>query len=132
TVRGEGKISTKLPIATETAGESAQGELSAGHRRLLDDLMSVIEEFSGNGKRPGRAEVDRKEVERAFRYACERHGDQKRQSGDEFITHPVGVAMICAGLRLDTATLCAALLHDTVEDTPTSKEQIEEQFGSEV
>ena len=92
----------------------------------------MIEEFSGNGKSRTRTPVDRDEVERAFRFACERHGDQKRHSGDEFITHPVGVAMICAGLRLDTATLCAALLHDTVEDTSTSKEDIERHFGSEV
>ena len=50
-------------------------------------------------------------------FACEHHADQRRKSGEEFITHPVGVAKICAGMRLDTETLCAALLHDTVEDT---------------
>ena len=50
-------------------------------------------------------------------FACEHHADQRRQSGEDFIVHPVGVAKICAGMRLDTATLCAALLHDTVEDT---------------
>ena len=50
-------------------------------------------------------------------FACEHHADQRRKSGEDFITHPVGVAKICAGMRLDTETLCAALLHDTVEDT---------------
>jgi len=49
-----------------------------------------------------------------------------------FITHPVGVARICAGMRLDTATLCAALLHDTVEDTSASLEVIRGEFGEEV
>ena len=53
-------------------------------------------------------------------FACEHHADQRRQSGEDFIVHPVGVAKICAGMRLDTATLCAALLHDTVEDTSAS------------
>jgi len=55
-----------------------------------------------------------------------------RRSGDEFITHPVGVAQICAGMRLDTATLCAALLHDTVEDTSASLEEIRGEFGEEI
>jgi GTP diphosphokinase / guanosine-3',5'-bis(diphosphate) 3'-diphosphatase len=78
------------------------------------------------------APIDRAMVERAFDFACARHADQRRYSGDEFITHPVGVAQICAGLRLDTATLCAALLHDTVEDTSASLEEIEAEFGEEI
>ena len=78
------------------------------------------------------ATIDRAKVERAFDFACERHADQVRYSGDEFITHPVGVAQICAGLRLDTETLCAALLHDTVEDTSASLEEIEAEFGEEI
>ena len=57
-------------------------------------------------------------------FACERHADQRRASGEDFIVHPVGVAKICAGMRLDTATLCAALLHDTVEDTSASLDEV--------
>ena len=78
------------------------------------------------------ATIDRAAVERAFEFACERHADQKRRSGDEFITHPVGVAQVCAAMRLDTETLCAALLHDTVEDTSASLEEIREEFGEEI
>ena len=78
------------------------------------------------------ATIDRAAVERAFDFACERHADQVRYSGDEFITHPVGVAQICAGMRLDTETLCAALLHDTVEDTSASLEDVEVEFGEEI
>jgi GTP diphosphokinase / guanosine-3',5'-bis(diphosphate) 3'-diphosphatase len=78
------------------------------------------------------ATIDRDKVARAFEFACERHGDQKRYSGDEFITHPVGVAQICAGMRLDTETLCAALLHDTVEDTSASLEDVKAEFGDEI
>jgi GTP diphosphokinase / guanosine-3',5'-bis(diphosphate) 3'-diphosphatase len=86
----------------------------------------VVEEFDSA---PG---VDRDALAHAFDFACDHHADQLRHSGDEFITHPVGVAQICAGMRLDTATLCAALLHDTVEDTSASLEEIRSEFGEEV
>ena len=76
--------------------------------------------------------IDRDKVEQAFDFACDHHGDQKRYSGDEFITHPVGVAQICAGMRLDTDTLCAALLHDTVEDTSATLDEVREEFGEEI
>ncbi len=78
------------------------------------------------------ARIDRAKIERAFDFALERHADQVRYSGDEFITHPVGVAQVCAGMRLDTETLCAALLHDTVEDTSASLDEIEAEFGEEI
>ncbi len=91
-------------------------ELTREERGLLGDLLAVISEH-GTGD-PAR--VDRATVEEAFVFACERHADQQRRSGEDFITHPVEVAKICAGLRLDTETLCAALLHDTVEDTSAS------------
>jgi GTP pyrophosphokinase len=102
----------------------------------------VVEEFDsapspGNGNGGGGtavavATIDRAAIERAFDFACERHADQRRYSGDEFITHPVGVAQVCAGMRLDTETLCAALLHDTVEDTSASLDEIREEFGEEI
>ena len=65
-------------------------------------------------------------------FASRHHGDQRRLSGEDFITHPVGVAKICAGMRLDTETLCAALLHDTVEDTSASLEEVRTDFGEEI
>jgi GTP diphosphokinase / guanosine-3',5'-bis(diphosphate) 3'-diphosphatase len=86
----------------------------------------VVEEFDSS------LAIDREAVTRAFAFACDRHADQLRRSGDEFITHPVGVAQICAGMRLDTETLCAALLHDTVEDTSASLEEIRAEFGEEI
>ncbi len=106
----------------------------------------MVEEFdspaSADGRVNGEAEsgdlavelaaIDREAVTRAFDFACDRHADQLRRSGDEFITHPVGVAQICAGMRLDTETLCAALLHDTVEDTSASLEEIRAEFGEEI
>src|SRR5687767_2262715 len=102
--------------------------LSDNERQLLGDLFAVIEEHADHAAR----QVDRALVERAFLFACERHADQRRRSGEDFITHPVGVAKICAGMRLDTETLCAALLHDTVEDTTASLDEVRESFGEEI
>ena len=76
--------------------------------------------------------MDLDRVGQAFAFACERHADQRRKSGAPFITHPVGVAKICAGMRLDTDTICAALLHDTVEDTSASLEDVREHFGDDI
>lgn len=71
-------------------------------------------------------------VYEAFKVSFDAHGDQKRQSGEPYITHPVAVAGILADMRLDHETLMAALLHDVIEDTPLSKEDLAERFGSTV
>jgi len=103
-------------------------ELTGEERELLGDLFAVIGEHAAGGG----ADFDRVAVERAFAFACARHADQQRKSGEDFITHPVEVAKICAGLRLDTETLCAALLHDTVEDTSASLDEVREGFGETI
>jgi GTP diphosphokinase / guanosine-3',5'-bis(diphosphate) 3'-diphosphatase len=95
---------------------------------LLGDLFAIVEEHAEQAA----TTIDRDRVEEAFVYACVHHADQLRKSGEDFIIHPVGVAKICAGMRLDTATLCAALLHDTVEDTSASLEEVSEAFGEEI
>jgi guanosine-3',5'-bis(diphosphate) 3'-pyrophosphohydrolase len=103
-------------------------ELSDDEQRLLDDLFAVITEHADDSPRS----IDRDAVARAFAFACEHHADQRRRSGEHFITHPVGVAKICAEMRSDTPTLCAALLHDTVEDTSASLDEVRGEFGDEV
>ncbi|HEX8086651.1 MAG TPA: bifunctional (p)ppGpp synthetase/guanosine-3',5'-bis(diphosphate) 3'-pyrophosphohydrolase [Solirubrobacteraceae bacterium] len=107
------------------AGSATFTELE---RRLLGDIFAIVEEHADDSV----VQIDRERVERAFLFACEHHADQRRKSGEEFIVHPVGVAKICAGLRLDTETLCAALLHDTVEDTSATLDEVRETFGDEV
>ncbi len=102
--------------------------LSELERRLLGDLFAIVSEHAADSA----VHVDRTRVEEAFVFACEHHAAQRRKSGEEFIVHPVGVARICAGMRLDTETLCAALLHDTVEDTSASIEEVRERFGEEI
>jgi guanosine-3',5'-bis(diphosphate) 3'-pyrophosphohydrolase len=76
------------------------------------------------------AKVD--EIERAFFTAKQAHEGQMRKSGDEYITHPVAVAQILADLGLNSETIIAALLHDTVEDTHYSLKQIKSDFGDQV
>src|SRR6185295_12931421 len=118
----------EAPVETATA-ETAWGEgLEPREQELLGDLFAVIAEYADDAIQP----VDPAPVAKAFRFACERHADQQRKSGEEFITHPVGVAKICAGMRLDTDTICAALLHDTVEDTSASLEDVQAAFGEDV
>jgi guanosine-3',5'-bis(diphosphate) 3'-pyrophosphohydrolase len=71
-------------------------------------------------------------IEQAYSVARDAHQDQVRRSGDAYITHPVGVAMVLADLGLDDVTIAAALLHDAVEDTPVTLEDLEVDFGPDV
>lgn len=71
-------------------------------------------------------------IEKAYRFADEKHEGQVRKSGDPYISHCIGVAEILAELQAGPITICAGLLHDTIEDTPTTKEEIEKNFGKEV
>jgi GTP pyrophosphokinase len=109
-------------------GVLAHAELTEAEGRLLSDLFAIVEEHADSSA----VTIDRDKVEEAFVYSCVHHADQRRRSGEEFIIHPVGVAKICAGMRLDTETLCAALLHDTVEDTSASLDEVQQAFGDEI
>ena len=71
-------------------------------------------------------------IERAYAVAAEAHRGQTRKSGEPYVTHPVAVALVCAELGLDDVTICAALLHDAVEDTRLTLEDVEKEFGPEV
>lgn len=71
-------------------------------------------------------------LNRAYVYATQKHGDQKRASGDPYYSHPVEVAGILTDLHLDTASIATALLHDTIEDTDATFGEIEKIFGKEI
>lgn len=71
-------------------------------------------------------------IQKAYNYAVNNHKEQKRLSGEEYIIHPLQVAQILAELKMDDATICAALLHDVVEDTPITHEDIIKEFGEEI
>ena len=76
--------------------------------------------------------VDSKFIMKAYNYAVEMHGDQKRNSGEPYIVHPLQVAYTLAEMGLDEQTIAAALLHDVVEDTDATNEDIVREFGKEV
>ncbi|WP_420160532.1 RelA/SpoT family protein [Nocardiopsis sp. CNT-189] len=76
--------------------------------------------------------VDVRLIERAYEVAAHYHRDQKRKSGDPYITHPLAVATILAELGMQEPTLAAALLHDTVEDTPYTLDRLRGDFGDEI
>ncbi|SEG89293.1 GTP pyrophosphokinase [Thermomonospora echinospora] len=76
--------------------------------------------------------ADLRLIERAYDVAAHYHRDQKRKSGDPYITHPLAVTTILAELGMNTETLCAALLHDTVEDTEYTLEELRDDFGEEI
>ena len=78
------------------------------------------------------SEEDEALLAKAFTFASEAHAGQCRKSGEPFIAHPVEVAIILADLRMDVETLCAALLHDTVEDTKVTSEQVAETFNPQI
>jgi GTP pyrophosphokinase len=94
------------------------------HQDLVDELLAEVQ-----GYKP---DADRELLTRAFDFAARAHDGQVRRSGQEFIYHPWGAAKILAGLRLDEATLAAALLHDTVEDTGVEIDDIRTEFGDEI
>lgn len=71
-------------------------------------------------------------LDRAYVYAMQAHGSQRRASGDPYFSHPLEVAAILTDLKLDDATIVAALLHDTIEDTPTTKADIKKLFGDNI
>ena len=71
-------------------------------------------------------------IKKAYNFAKENHGNQLRKSGEPYLIHPMNVAYILANLELDDETLCAALLHDVVEDTPVTHEDLIEEFGEAI
>ena len=75
---------------------------------------------------------DIEKIEKAFNIADEAHKEQKRRSGEPYIIHPLAVAVILADMGMDTDSICAALLHDVVEDTPTTAKEIRDVFGEDV
>ncbi len=90
----------------------------------IDDIIAEV-----NRTQPG-ANVDL--IVRAYELAREAHEGQKRASGEEYIIHPLNVAYILSDIHLDEAAISAALLHDVVEDTTFTIEEMQEKFGDEV
>ena len=90
-------------------------------------IKDVLEKVKKNKRWP-----DTKLILKAYNYALKKHGEQKRKSGEPYIIHPTNVAYTIAEIGLDEKTICAALLHDVVEDTDVTYEDIVNDFGKEI
>jgi guanosine-3',5'-bis(diphosphate) 3'-pyrophosphohydrolase len=90
----------------------------------LEELLSIVKRINPKS--------DTSLLVKAYTFSEGAHKDQKRKSGEPFINHPLGVARILADLQLDTTTIATGLLHDTVEDTVATIEQIEKEFGPQI
>ena len=91
---------------------------------LAPDLRAVLERHADR--------LDLDLIERALRFSASAHRGQKRMSGEDFVSHSIGVALILAEQLLDSTTIAAALLHDVVEDSDVRTEDIAKEFGSEI
>ena len=89
-------------------------------------IKEIIERVKKNKRWP-----DVKIIQKAYNYALEKHGTQLRKSGEPYIIHPTNVAYTIAELGLDEQTICAALLHDVVEDTDVTDKDLRKEFGEE-
>jgi GTP pyrophosphokinase len=94
------------------------------HPDLINELIAEVADYN--------PDLDRDLIARAFRFAAAAHEGQQRRSGEDFIHHPYAVARICAELRQDDETIAAALLHDVVEDTDVTLDEVRAEFGDEV
>ena len=90
-------------------------------------IKDIIEKVKKNKRRP-----DIKLITKTYNYALNKHGNQLRKSGEPYIIHPTNVAYTIAELGLDEKTICAALLHDVVEDTEVTYDNIKNEFGEEI
>ncbi len=88
------------------------------------DLIERVRHYNRN--------TDEGLLNRAYVYAMKAHGSQTRASGDPYFSHPLEVAAILTDLKLDDATIAAALLHDTIEDTPVTRAEIDQLFGPDI
>ena len=113
-----------MEVATGASDEfEASSEDGRASDRLLHELLKKL------ASRPA---VELAAIEKAYRFAARYHGDQRRESGEPYILHPLRTALILADMNMDRVCLQTALLHDVVEDTAATLEEISREFGEEV
>src|SRR6476659_11167183 len=111
-----------LKVASQAAGRVEKPKNPAMMRQY--DLIERVRRYNPN--------TDEALLNRAYVYAMKAHGEQKRASGDPYFSHPLEVAAILTDLKLDDATIAAALLHDTIEDTAATRAEIDQMFGQDI
>lgn len=120
-------------MATATVKSEDRSRASLPPRGIRDDEPFLTKEELAGTVLAYQPDADRALLLKAYEFAREKHGDQLRQSGDPYYSHPVRVATLLASIRLDQATIMAGLLHDTVEDCDdVDLKMIEDGFGADV
>src|SRR6267378_2604463 len=113
------------PASTVSASAAAKPAKSPRSRMMRQyDLVERVRSYN--------PDTNEDLLNRAYVYAMKAHGAQTRASGDPFFSHPLEVAAILTDLKLDDATIVAALLHDTIEDTEATRAEIDHVFGPEI
>ena len=123
---------TPFGFATAPTGRRVRARLARFNTPWQSTHLSESLEPLVSEHKLSHPKADVQLLQRAFEVASRWHAGQHRKSGDPYITHPLAVAWILAGIGMDTTTLVAALLHDTIEDTDYTLEQMREDFGEEV
>lgn len=119
--QGQKKNSSKKAAKKNNTRERPEWE---SRRLLIGDLCDLLETYL--------PEFEVADIYRAYLFGAEAHEGQTRKSGEPYIHHPIEVANILAGMHLDSRSIIAAILHDTIEDTETAKAQIASEFGEAV
>src|ERR1700743_116106 len=115
-----------VAVANSAANSASAKPQKASRARMMRqyDLVEKARSYNQN--------TNEDLLNRAYVYAMKAHGSQTRASGDPYFSHPLEVAAILTGLKLDDATIVAALLHDTIEDTEATRAEIDQIFGPEI
>ncbi len=119
-----GQLGKPAPVLKPEGGELSVQAENTPPDELYKELISIIKRYHPSDN------LDL--VDKAYQVASEAHKDQKRKSGEPYIIHPLCVSIILAELELDKETIAAGLLHDVLEDTSISYDELKEQFGEEV
>lgn len=130
----ESKQNTELNNTTEQEKKLASVKRADAAVKAMHDFTSPEELYQEliTSVKKYHPSTDVSMIQKAYEVAREAHKDQKRKSGEPYIIHPLCVAIILADLELDKETIVAGLLHDAVEDTWMTYEEVEKEFGSEV
>jgi GTP diphosphokinase / guanosine-3',5'-bis(diphosphate) 3'-diphosphatase len=118
------RAAVRAPNLVPLSGEAPAPKARKPRQMRQYELIDRVKQYN--------PAADETLLNRAYVYAMRAHGEQKRASGDPFISHPLEVAAILTELKLDDATIAAALLHDTIEDTDATRAEIDRVFGHEI
>ena len=114
----------RAPVGTPAPAAEKASPGRPPHMMRQYELIERVRRYNPNS--------DEALLNRAYVYAMKAHGEQRRASGDPYFSHPIEVAAILTDLKLDDATIAAALLHDTIEDTETTRAEIDSLFGHDI